>query len=74
MRPREIWLDLNATDYPLHGHQEGRIPHGYYGYYGCYCYLPLYIFCGEHLLCERLRSSNQDASAGSIEELSRIVG
>ncbi len=69
--PREIWLDLDATDDPLHGNQEGRFFHGYYG---CYCYLPLYIFCGEHLLCARLRSSDRDASAGSIEELSRIVG
>ena len=68
--PREIWLDLDATDDPLHGHQEGRFFHGYYR---CYCYLPLYIFCGEHLLCARLRASNQDASAGSIEELERIV-
>ena len=69
--PREIWLDLDATDDPLHGHQEGRFFHGYYG---CYCYLPLYIFCGEHLLCARLRESNRDASVGSIEELERIVG
>ena len=69
--PREIWLDLDATDDPLHGHQEGRFFHGYYR---CYCYLPLYIFCGEHLLCARLRPSNQDASAGSVEELERIVG
>ena len=68
--PPEIWLDLDATDDPLHGHQEGRFFHGYYG---CYCYLPLYIFCGEHLLCARLRTSNQDASAGSVEELDRIV-
>ena len=68
--PREIWLDLDATDDPLHGHQEGRFFHGYYG---AYCYLPLYIFAGEHLLCARLRPSNQDASAGSVEELSRIV-
>ena len=69
--PREIWLDLDATDDPLHGHQEGRFFHGYYR---CYCYLPLYIFCGEHVLCARLRESNQDASAGSIEELERIIG
>jgi hypothetical protein len=69
--PREIWLDLDATDDPLHGHQEGRFFHGYYGHY---CYLPLYIFCGEHLLCARLRRSNIDASAGSVEELKRIVG
>ena len=69
--PREIWLDLDATDDSLHGHQEGRFFHGYYG---CYCYLPLYVFCGEHLLCARLRESNRDASVGSIEELERIVG
>lgn len=68
--PREIWLDLDATDDPLHGHQEGRFFHGYYR---CYCYLPLYIFCGEHLLCARLRPSNQDAAGGSVEELQRIV-
>ena len=64
-------LDLDATDDPLHGHQEGRFFHGYYR---SYCYLPLYVFCGEHLLCARLRPSNQDASAGSVEELERIVG
>ena len=69
--PREIWLDLVATDDPLHGHREGRFFHGYHG---CYCCLPFYIFCGEHLLCARLRPSDRDASAGSIEELSRIVG
>jgi hypothetical protein len=69
--PREIWLDLDATDDPLHGHQEDRFFHGYYR---CYCYLPFYIFCGEHLLCARLRSSNQDGAAGSVEELQRIVG
>lgn len=69
--PREIWLDLDATDDPLHGHQEGRFFHGYYR---CYCYLPLYIFCGEHLLCARLRPSNQDGAAGSVEELEWIVG
>ena len=69
--PREIWLDLDATDDPLHGRQEGRFFHGYYRHY---CYLPLYIFCGEHLLCARLRPSNIDASAGSVEELERIVG
>ena len=69
--PREIWLDLDATDDPLHGNQEGRFFHGYYR---CYCYLPLYIFCGEHLLCARLRPSNTDGAAGSVEELERIVG
>jgi hypothetical protein len=68
--PKEIILDLDATDDPLHGKQEGRFFHGYYGHY---CYLPLYIFCGEFLLCARLRSSNMDASAGSVEELQRIV-
>ena len=68
--PEEIWLDLDATDDPLHGHQEGRFFHGY----RTYCYLPLYIFCGEHLLCARLRPANLDASAGSIDELARIVG
>jgi hypothetical protein len=68
--PQEIVLDLDATDTPLHGQQEGRFFHGYYGHY---CYLPLYIFCGEHLLCARLRPANQDASAGSIEEVERMV-
>ena len=68
--PGEIWLDLDATDDPLHGHQEERFFHGYYGRY---CYLPLYVFCGAHLLCARLRRSNIDASAGSEEELARIV-
>lgn len=68
--PREIILDLDATDDPLHGHQEGRFFHGYYG---CYCYLPLYIFCGEHLLCAKLRPSDIDAAAGALEEVQRIV-
>jgi Transposase DDE domain group 1 len=68
--PKEIILDLDATDDPLHGNQEGRFFHGYYGHY---CYLPLYIFCGEFLLCSRLRPSNLDASAGSVAELKRIV-
>ncbi len=68
--PRRIVLDVDATDDPLHGAQEGRFFHGYYG---CYCYLPLYIFCGRHLLCARLRRSNIDASQGSVEELDRIV-
>ncbi len=69
--PEEIVLDVDATDDPLHGGQEGRFFHGYYR---CYCYLPLYIFCGRHLLCARLRRSNIDASQGSVEELDRIVG
>jgi hypothetical protein len=68
--PEEIILDLDATDDPLHGKQEGRFFHGYYGHY---CYLPLYIFCGEFLLGARLRPSNIDAAAGSVEELKRIV-
>ena len=68
--PREIWLDLDATDDPLHGQQEGGFFHGYYK---CYCYLPLYIFCGDHLLCARLRPSNIDGAAGSVDELTRIV-
>jgi len=55
---------------PLHGHQEGRFFHGYYD---CYCYLPLYVFCGRHLLSARLRRSNIDASAGATEETARIV-
>jgi hypothetical protein len=68
--PKEIILDLDATDDPLHGKQEGRFFHAYYGHY---CYLPLYIFCGEFLLCARLRPSNIDGSAGSLQELQRIV-
>jgi Transposase DDE domain group 1 len=68
--PQEVVLDLDATDTPLHGEQEARFFHGYYGHY---CYLPLYIFAGQHLLCARLRPSNQDASAGSVEEVERIV-
>jgi hypothetical protein len=68
--PERIVLDLDATDDPIHGHQLGRFFHGYYK---CYCYLPLYIFCGEHLLCARLRPSDIDASTGSVKELDRIV-
>lgn len=68
--PEEIIIDLDATDDRLHGKQEARFFHGYYGHY---CYLPLYIFCGEHLLCARLRPSNIDGAAGSVDELSRIV-
>ena len=69
--PDRLVLDVDATDDPVHGNQEGRFFHGYYREY---CYLPLYIFCGEHLLCARLRSSNIDASAGALEEVQRIVG
>jgi hypothetical protein len=68
--PPQIILDLDATDDPLHGHQEGRFFHGYYD---CYCYLPLYIFCGRHLLAAKLRRSNIDASAGAVAEVARIV-
>jgi Transposase DDE domain group 1 len=68
--PAEVILDLDATDDPVHGHQEGRFFHGYYGHY---CYLPLYIFCGDFLLCARLRPSNIDASEGCVDELKRIV-
>lgn len=63
-------LDLDATDTPLYGRQEARFFHGYYGHY---FYLPLYVFCGDYLLCARLRPSNIDASAGSLEEVQRIV-
>jgi hypothetical protein len=69
--PKRIVLDLDATDDPLHGHQEGRFFHGYYD---CWCYLPLYVFCGRHLLAAKLRRSNMDASAGAVEEVERIVG
>ena len=68
--PEEIIIDLDATDDPLHGHQEGRFFHGYYD---CYCYLPLYIFCGRHLLAAKLRPANIDASAGAVEEIAGIV-
>ncbi len=68
--PKEIVIDLDATDIPLHGHQEGRFFHGYYDNY---CYLPLYIFCGDHLLGVKLRRSNIDGSAGAVDEIARIV-
>jgi hypothetical protein len=68
--PEQIVLDLDATDDLLYGKQEGRF---YHGYYHDYCYLPLYVFCGEHLLCARLRMSNIDASADSVEELEPMV-
>ena len=66
----QIVLDLDATDIPLYGHQPERFFHGYYD---SYCYLPLYIFAGDQLLCARLRPANQDAAAGAVEEVSRIV-
>jgi len=69
-QPEQIILDLDVTDDPLHGNQEGRFFHGYYGNY---CYLPLYIFCGEFLLCARLRSADGDAADGALDELKRII-
>ena len=68
--PEQIVIDLDATDDPLHGQQEGRFFHGYYKNY---CYLPLYAFCGEHLLAAQLRPSNIDASAGTVEVMERLV-
>ncbi len=66
----EVVLDLDATDDPIHGTQEGRFFHGYYGNY---CYLPLYIFAGDFLLSAKLRTSDIDAAAGALEEVERIV-
>ena len=68
--PAQIVLDVDATDDPLHGNQEGKFFHGYYK---AYCYLPLYIFCGNHLLCARLRQSSNDGAAGTVEEVECIV-
>jgi hypothetical protein len=68
--PDEIILDLDTTDLALHGHQEGRFFHGYYD---AYCYLPLYVFCGEQVLCARLREAHHDASYGCLTEIRRIV-
>jgi hypothetical protein len=68
--PKEIVIDVDATDDPLHGDQEGRFFHGYYGHY---CYLPLYFFCGDRLLCARLREADEEPASGCVEELSRIV-
>ena len=68
--PKRIVLDLDTTDDEIHGGQEGRFFHGYYK---SYCYLPLYIFAGEHLLCARLRQSNVGPAEGTVEELDRIV-
>jgi len=68
--PRSIVLDLDATDDPVHGDQEGRFFHGYYD---CYCYLPLYVFCGRHLLVAKLRRANLDAADGALEEVARVV-
>ena len=68
--PSEIILDLDATDDPVHGEQEGRFFHGYYD---CYCYLPLYVFCGRHLLAAKLRPASLDAASGAVDEIARIV-
>ena len=68
--PAQITLDLDATDDPLHGHQEGRFFHGYYD---CYCYLPLYVFCGRHLLAAKLRPSSRGAAVGAVQEVARII-
>jgi hypothetical protein len=68
--PEQVIVDVDTTDLPLHGKQEGRFFHGYYD---CYCYLPLFIFCGEHVLCARLRQSDSDASAGSLREMQRVI-
>jgi DDE family transposase len=68
--PHQIILDLDATDDPVHGEQEGRFFHGYYD---CYCYLPLYVFCGRHLLAAKLRPASLDAAAGAAQEVARIV-
>jgi Transposase DDE domain group 1 len=68
--PAELVLDMDTTDLPLHGKQEGRFFHGYYDNY---CYLPLYVFCGEHILCARLREANHDAAFGCLAEIERIV-
>jgi hypothetical protein len=68
--PQEIILDMDTTDLPLHGKQEGRF---YHGYYHNYIYLPLYVFCGDHVLCARLREAKSDAATGSLIEIKRIV-
>jgi Transposase DDE domain group 1 len=68
--PKQIILDLDATDDPLYGEQEGR---SFHGYYDCYCYLPLYVFCGRHLLLAKLRRADIDAAAGVVEEVERLV-
>jgi hypothetical protein len=68
--PEQIVLDIDTTDLAIHGEQEGRFYHGYYDHY---CYLPLYVFAGEQVLCARLRPSNIDPSAGSRKEIERMV-
>jgi hypothetical protein len=68
--PERIVLDFDATDDPLHGNQLGRF---FQGYYREYCYMPLYVFCGEHLLVAQLRPADQDGAAGSVAKLARLV-
>ena len=68
--PQQVVLDVDATDDIIYGNQEGRFFHGYYG---DYCYLPLYIFCGEYLLCARFRVASEDPASGVRQELERIV-
>jgi hypothetical protein len=68
--PKRLILDFDATDTPLHGDQEGKFFHGYYDYY---CYLPLYVFCGRHLLVSYLRSSKIDPAKHSWAILSLLV-
>nr|NIR16286.1 IS1380 family transposase [Desulfobacterales bacterium] len=70
-KPKEIVLDVDTTDDPVHGNQEGRFFHGYYD---CYCYLPLYIFCGGHLLCAKLRTADSHPAEGAVQELEGIIG
>jgi hypothetical protein len=60
----------DATDDPVHGEQEGRFFHGYYD---CYCYLPLYVFCGRDLLDAKLRRASLDAADGAVEAVARII-
>jgi len=69
-RPTRMIIDLDATHDPIHGEQEGR---HFHGYYDCYCYLPLYVFCGRHLLAAKLRTADKDAADGAREEVARIV-
>lgn len=69
--PKRIVLDLDATHDPIHGEQEGR---HFSAFYNCYCYLPLYVFCGRHLLAAKLRTVDRDAADGAVAEVERIVG
>ncbi|MEK6706076.1 MAG: IS1380 family transposase [Bdellovibrionota bacterium] len=68
--PEKIVLDLDTTDDPLHGNQEGRF---FNGYYDCYCYTPLYVFCGEHLLLSRIQTANVDGAANAVVEIKQII-